>query len=178
MKNTKPSSLVVKSNKLIPKHAVIFELGAGPLNDAKYLINQGHLIVAIDKSPMMIELVKKLKTNEIGIGLYKKISFEKYNYPQKLFDLVSAQWSLYFIKKKDFNETFSKIRKSLKKGGIFTGHFLGKDDDWNTKKGITTHTKKEVQNLFNSFKIIYWHEERVLINKKHWHVYWVIAKKN
>ena len=77
---------------------------------------------------------------------------------------------------------FKKLTDSLKYKGIFTGQFFGEKDGWSNYKGMTFHTKKEVEELLKSFKVIVFREkkeDRTLASGevKFWHVFDVIAEK-
>ena len=67
--------------------------------------------------------------------------------------------------------------------GYFVGNFFGKKDTWaDTQKTLIFLTEQEVKALFNDFELIQFNEiEKDAIiasgEKKHWHIYDVIAQK-
>ena len=71
----------------------------------------------------------------------------------------------------------------FQKDGYFVGNFLGTKDTWaKTNDNLIFLTKQEVKSLFNEFDLIQFNEiEKDAIiasgEKKHWHIYDVIAKK-
>jgi len=68
--------------------------------------------------------------------------------------------------------------------GYFVGNFFGKKDSWvESKENIFFLTEYEIRDLFNEFELIQFNEiEKDAIiasgEKKHWHIYDIIAKKN
>ena len=67
--------------------------------------------------------------------------------------------------------------------GYFVGNFFGKKDTWaETKENLIFLTEQEVKALFSDFELIQFNEiEKDAIiasgEKKHWHIYDVIAQK-
>lgn len=66
---------------------------------------------------------------------------------------------------------------------ISFGSFFGKKDSWNLKNNnMKFFDKEEVYTLFEDFEIICFYEKdedgtTAIGKKKHWHIYYVIAKK-
>ncbi len=67
--------------------------------------------------------------------------------------------------------------------GYFVGNFFGKKDTWaKTKENLIFLTEQEVKALFSEFKLIQFNEiekDAVIASgeKKHWHIYDIIAQK-
>ena len=67
--------------------------------------------------------------------------------------------------------------------GYFIGNFFGKKDTWaETKENLIFLTEQEVKAIVSNFKLIQFNEiEKDAIiasgEKKHWHIYDVIAQK-
>ena len=65
--------------------------------------------------------------------------------------------------------------------GYFVGNFFGKKDTWaETKENLIFLTEQEVKALFSDFELIQFNEIDAIIasgEKKHWHIYDVIAQK-
>lgn len=147
------------------------DIGAGNLVDSKKMIEEGFKVVVVDPN------VDILQNNLIEI-LSKKI--EDFKFPSKKFTLVNAQYSLPFTEK--IATTMQNIYNSLEDGGVFSGQFFGKEDGWNNREGITTHTREEVESFFDQWRIIKFEEEKrvkgtALHRDKLWHVFHVIAQK-
>ena len=98
-------------------------------------------------------------------------------------DLVFACNSLPFCENDKFQNLWTKIEKSIKVNGFFVGDFFGVKDEWYGKrKNMTFLTREQVFRLFNNFEIIDFNERNNMFPKangemKHWHIFWVIAKK-
>ncbi len=100
---------------LLPKNAVILDLGCGPGRDAEYFNKEGYKVTGIDFSEKMIEAAKKR---------VKKATFEQMDMVNLIlndntFDGVWAHSSLLHIPKEKIHLALSEVHRVLKKGGIF-----------------------------------------------------------
>jgi SAM-dependent methyltransferase len=108
--------------------------------------------------------------------------FEKFNFKEKSYDLVHARVSLPFIAPENFDETFEKIKTSLKPEGVLVVDFFGNNDGWAGRDNMTFKTKDELEDLLQDFNIISLEEEdqdgkTASGKEKHWHIFHVIAQK-
>jgi hypothetical protein len=137
-------------------------------------------VTAVDREPtglaMLAELGdKKLRTVQSSI--------EDFEFEPDSYDLVSAQFSLPFIPRGRFGETFGRIKGAIRPGGIFTGQFFGIHDDWNKPENdFTFLTREEVDALLADLKVIEFEEAKgmgtiVSGEPKYWHVFHVMARK-
>jgi len=180
-RNARP--FLVKAISYIPHRDECLDLGAGALNDAKYLLEEGFKhVTAVDKEPVAQEIATALPSAHFR---YVISSFEEFQFPENKYDLINAQFSLPFGRKENFDIVFEKIKRSLVTGGIFTGQFLGDRDEWNTSSSAMTFHKKEgVKQLLSDMQIIELIEEEkdqptvIQPKPKHWHIFHIIAKKN
>ncbi len=180
-KNKPPSPLLIKALQFVNVKDDALDLGAGALRDTKFLIDSGFKhITAVDSEPLMIEAAKELNSSKLQAVTS---NFNNFDYSREHYDLVNAQWALPFNPPDTFEETWNKVKNSLKKGGVFTGQFFGVNDEWNrpgTK--MTFKTKDEVEKLLSDMEIIELTEEdkdSTTANgtPKHWHVFHVIARR-
>ncbi|MBP7006975.1 MAG: class I SAM-dependent methyltransferase [Candidatus Pacebacteria bacterium] len=182
----KPRKQLVDAVLFLKSKETALDLGSGNFIECKFLVQSGFKkIIAIDSAPEAKEYTKNLSKKIF----FKNISFNKYNYPKNSFDLINSQFSLHLYGQKGFPVFIKRIINSLKPGGIFVGQFLGVKDSWNKDLSSATHrakyvfhTKKEALELLSSLKIIKFTEEdkdgkTILGAKKHWHVFYFIAKK-
>jgi SAM-dependent methyltransferase len=133
------------------------DLGAGALNDTKYLLEEGfQKVIAIDREPSVKELGQEINSEKLEIVIS---SFESFEFPENTFDLINAQYSLPFIPPESFNEVFKKIKSSLKTGGIFVGQLFGERDEWRDNPLMTFHTSEEVKGLLSGVEVIDLREE-------------------
>lgn len=177
----KPREQLVRAISFCKNKETALDLGAGTLIESRFLIKKGFkYIVAIDNAPEVKKFAKNFKNKKLG---FKNISFQKYTFPKKTFDLINAQFSLPFFGKKNFNSFMKKIAGSLKPKGVFVGQFFGKKDSWNDgRPELIFHTKKQVLSLLSDLKILEFIEKdgdgKTASGKlKHWHIFHVIAQK-
>ena len=178
-KSMPPSKLLVKALEYVKNKGKAIDIGAGALKDSIFLLQEGFDVTAIDKSPLMEEYAKT-----ISHAKFHPITttFEDFAFPENEYDLVTSMSSLPFTHPDYFNNVFEKIKKSLKKGGIFSASLFGVNDEWAHNPHMTFHTKEKVMNLLRDFEVLVFREEEEdgkLANgtPKHWHVFRVIARK-
>lgn len=177
----KPREQLVRAVSFCQTKENALDLGAGTLIESKFLIKKGFKnVLAIDNAPEAKRFANTLKNKKFK---YKNISFQKYNFPKKKFDLINAQFALPFYGKKGFNSFIKKVKSSLKSKGIFTGQFFGKEDSWKKSDyDIAFHTKRQVLNLLSGFNILEFEEEKKkgknsIGKPKHWHIFHFIVQK-
>jgi SAM-dependent methyltransferase len=175
-----PNPLLVQAASLALPNGKVLDLGAGALRDTKYLLSQGFSVTAVDESELVKNFAKKINNNNFS---YQISSIENFDFSLTKYDLVSAQWTLPFLKRADLESSIKNIISCLKNDGVFTGQFFGPKDQWNTGDNTMTFlTGEEVKLLLNGFKIVFFKEEEKDSSAadgtpKHWHVVYFIAKK-
>jgi len=174
-----PRPLLVKALEYVSDKGKAIDIGGGALNDTRYLLNQGFDVTVIDKSPLMEDEVKNIPNDTLHAHI---TSFEDFNFPKEEYNLASAMFALPFTAPEHFNTVFSKIKDSLKKGGVFCGQFFGERDEWKTNFNMTFHTKEQAQELLNGLEVISFKEDEkddktATGDMKHWHIFHVIARK-
>jgi SAM-dependent methyltransferase len=155
------------------------DVGAGSLNDSKFLLDEGYSVLAVDSSKEFLEYAQ-----EIGHQKFKAINepIEKYEF-DRTFSLINAQFALPFINNAVFGVTISKILSCVDTGGVFCGQFFGLRDEWNTSTSpMSFHDEETVKSFFKEFTINVFKEEEedkptAQGDMKHWHVYHIIATK-
>lgn len=174
-----PRPLLVKALEYVPDKSKAIDIGGGALNDTRYLLDQGFDVTVIDKSPLMEDEAMNIQSDKLHAHT---TSFEDFNFPKEEYHLASAMFALPFTDPEHFNMVFSKIKDSLKKGGVFCGQFFGDRDEWKTNLNMTFHTKERAQELLNGLEVIFFKEDEkddktATGDMKHWHVFHIIAKK-
>jgi tellurite methyltransferase len=166
-KNLGPRPLLLKTLPFVSGRRAL-DVGAGALNDSRYLSTLGFLVTALDRNPSI---------EGINVPVEKRVcSFHEYEYGENIFDLISAQGSLPFCDPVHFRSVVARIFKALAINGVFCGQFFGHLDGWSHRSDMTFLTRVEVEVTLSKLEVILLDEERYS-RKKFWHVYNVIARK-
>jgi tellurite methyltransferase len=179
-KDKGPSALLVEAVSYCGQREYALDLGAGPLNDTKWLLGRGFHVVAIDSSPTMAKLASFINDSRFQPLIS---SFDDYPFPIETFDLINAHWSLPFEAPQAFGQMFNKLKKALKHSGIFVGQFYGIKDAWNVPKTrMSFHSRDRVEELLSGMEVLKLDEELENIagvcgQSKLWHVFHVIARR-
>jgi trans-aconitate methyltransferase len=179
-KNSSPRSLLLEAIKYVKEEDNALDLGAGALNDTRFLLEQGFAVEAVDSNPTILEYAANLPQD--AKVTFTVSTFDQYNFPKNVYDLVSAQYALPFNPPETFDKVFSKITDSLKAEGVFTGQFFGPEDEWSTRPNMTFHTKEDIKALLAPYSIHKLEETKgirptAVGPDKFWHVFKVIASK-
>jgi ubiquinone/menaquinone biosynthesis C-methylase UbiE len=179
-KHRAPSRLLLDAISFATGRDRALDLGAGALNDAFCLLKEGFgHVTALDIEPMAESIVGLFPRHRFD---YRISSFEDFEFPSALFDLVSAQYSLPFIAPDRLSEVWAKIATTLKPGGILTGQFFGDRDDWRNDPTMNFHTAGQARELLSGLRTLLFDEEEspgrtAMGEEKHWHVFHFIASK-
>lgn len=179
-KDSQPRRLLVKALPFVENRGSALDIGAGALNESRYLIAEGFVhVTALDKNPVAADIAASLSGEKFE---YVAGSIENSELSEKTFDLVNAQSVLAFINPESFDSTWEKILASLRPGGIITGQFFGDRDEWNGTAGMTFHSVEDANELLQDLNVISFEEEEndkktAVGNMKHWHVLHFIARK-
>jgi len=178
-KNKSPRQLLVQALEYTKNREAALDLGAGALNESKYLLNSGFKkVIAIDGEENS-DLISEINNSAFS---FAKTTIEDYNFPNNYFDLINAQFVLPFVKKDKINKAMIDIKHSLKNDGILVGQFFGIKDSWNSHGGVCIYTEKEIKYFLSDLDVIYFQEEEkdgqtAMDGEKHWHIFHFIAKK-
>lgn len=158
------------------------DLGSGGGRDTRYLSAKGFKVTAVDADPAAKNYIQKQILEDNVSFVCSK--FEDLVLPSESYDLINAQFTLPFVGQEKFNEVFTKVKKSLKKGGYFVGVFFGDMDEWNVPgSSYAFQTEQEARDLLADLDIIRFDSEdepnATLAGgkSKHWHRFYVIARK-
>lgn len=179
LEGVSPRPLLVKAVPFVGHRREALDLGSGPFNDTKYLLEQDFVHVTAVDSADLSDFGCALPTERFT---FVRSTFDTFDFPEHSYDLVNAQVSLPFNPPETFVTMFEKMKRSLVLGGIFTGSFFGRKDSWVGTPEMTFHTEEEVRNLFSDMEVVSfvereWDGITTDGEKKHWDVYFVIAKK-
>lgn len=180
-KEMPPRPLLVEAVAFVSMKNEALDLGAGALQDTKYLLSQGFKhVTALDKENLVEDILKELPQDRVE---YVVSNFENFEFPLNKFDLINAEYSLPFNPSSTSETVLIRIKNSLKPGGIFAGQLFGLNDTWNTEgRDMTFYSREQVERLFNDMEIIKLSEEEkdgqtVVGGVKHWHIFHIIARK-
>ena len=158
-------------NQIAQKYENAIELGCGEGNDTVYLIKNNWKVLAVD-----IENTEKIIREKLNQEENKRLTF------LNQVDLILANNSLPFCRKESFEKLWNKIENSILPEGYFLGTFFGKNDDWNGRRSMIFLEEEEIKKLFDKFEIVEFtnkefDQETTKGIMKHWHVYFVCARK-
>ncbi len=180
-KDMPPKPLLVNALAYLGERKDAVDLGAGSLTDSKYLVAQGFAhVTAVDKEAYVEDATAMFPE---GTFRYLVSSFEELSLPEQSADLINAQYSLPFTRKEAFPELFGILTRALREGGVFVGQLFGPKDDWSsTMPHATFFTRSEVEGYLEGYEVLVLDEREAdgtLVNgqKKHWHLYDIIARK-
>lgn len=178
-KNKLPRQLLVRALEYTKNREVALDLGAGALNESKYLLKSGFKkVIAVDNEEDS-DLISEINHRAFS---FENTTIEDYSFLNDYCDLINAQFVLPFVKKEKMDVVMRDIKNSLKKEGIFVGQFFGIKDSWNSLADVYVYTEEKVKNLLSGLDIIYFQEEEkdgrtAMDEEKHWHIFHFIAKK-
>lgn len=157
------------------------DLGCGSGTDALALLARGWSVVAIDKEPAGLDLLKaQVPAKSAGQIRIVRASFAEANLPQA--HLIHAGYSLPFCDPGQFPALWTRIRGALIPDGIFVGQLFGIHDSWAANPGMIFHDLNQVKDLLDGMEILQLHEtERdgeASTGPKHWHVFDFLARIN
>jgi tellurite methyltransferase len=180
-KNRPVRPLLVESMAYVKKKDEALDLGAGALNESRYLLERGFRhVTAMDQKLLAEEIAKFLPKDKLT---YVQATFDNFDFPQNRFDMVNAQYSLQFHSPEGFDVLFEKIKCSLLSSGIFVGQLFGVRDGWkDSDMEINLHNKKEIEEMLSPMEVIKLLEvekdDRSVTRSaiKHWHYFDIIAR--
>ena len=163
---------------LLSQRKDALDLGCGAGRDTRYLLEHGFMVTAVDNDPHAIKLMEEISQDRLRIV---QSSFETFDF--ETYDLVNAHFALPFLPIEHFHLVFSRIKRSLRAGGLFVGQFFGVNDEWNTPGNrMTFLTREQAEAELKDMRTEVFREEDVDSHvadgtPKHWHVFHIIAQK-
>lgn len=158
------------------------DLGCGSGTDTIELLRRGWRVLAIDAHPAALESLLELVPSDLGALLEcKQAAFEAME-PLPPADLVNAAASLPFCRPESFDGLWSRTVDAVRPGGRFSGHFFGEHDTWAAQPDMTCISRHLALDLLRPFEVeVFYENERdgttALGERKHWHVFYVVARK-
>ncbi len=165
----------------VPGRGAALDIGAGALNDARFLLDQGFAqVTALDGEPIAQDVADTLPPDRFT---YAIASFENFAFPVGTFDVLSAQYALPFIHPDHFDRVFDAIVAALKPGGILVGQLFGDHDDWVGTPGMTFHGADAARARLEPLTVLKFteedrHSQTLNGTPKHWHLFEFIAREH
>ena len=155
------------------------DLGCGDGRDTVALLHQKWRVIAIDGEPDAIARLRRRSDINRTYLETRVQRFEELTLPPAV-DLVNASFCLPFCPPDSFADLWEEIVTALRSGGRFCGHLLGDRDSWSIYHDIKFHTRPQVEQLLDSFKVELLDEEEhpgttALGEEKNWHLYNIVA---
>jgi len=161
-----------------PRKAI--DLGCGDGTETAYLLAKGWHVLAIDSEPAAFHHLNAKVPSLAQARLQTQVA-EFEDVALSAADLIYAGFSLPFCHPQRFEALWRKIVDNITPGGRFARHLFGVNDTWANNKDMTFFSLDQARNLFSGFEVEYFREEdedgESTIGPKHWHVFYVIAKK-
>jgi SAM-dependent methyltransferase len=157
------------------------DLGCGSGRDTFELLNRGWRVLAIDSSPLAIELLAgKVPENQKARLETRAAGFEGLTLPRA--DLANASYALPFCDPGAFPAAWSTIVGAIPVGGRFAGQFFGERDGWAKLPDRTHHTRDQVNAMLRDFNLedlkeIENREAGATGEVKDWHIFHIVAKR-
>jgi SAM-dependent methyltransferase len=175
-----PREILLKALEAAGHKGKALDIGAGALNETRYLLSQGFEVTAVDSEPASAESAARIQDEKLQ---FEAVSYEVFRFPKDHYDLAVALYALPFTPPEHFKRVVQKLLGSIKPGGVFVGQFFGPDDEWNDGSShINFVSKNDVKNMFKSFEILSLEEEKgpgttATGGTKYWHIFHIVAKK-
>jgi len=173
--------LLIRAAGLAEPKDHALDAGAGALNATRYLCRPGFKhVTALDSSPVSQTVAAELPREQVCFVLSR---FEDFDYPDRAYEFVNAEFSLPFISAAAFPSVFTKLMASVKIGGLFTGQLFGPNDSWNLpESGMNFHSRSDVERLLRGCTVLELTEEdrpgkTKLGEDKHWHIFHITARR-
>jgi tellurite methyltransferase len=158
------------------------DLGCGSGRDTAELLRRGWRVVAVDAEQAGIEALEARPEAGAAAGRLTTVTatFADARWPEA--DLVNASFSLPFMPPPEFARVWARLVASLRPGGRFAGHLFGVRDEWAPAPDMTFFTREEAEALFDGFEFESFEEidregPGALVASKHWHGFFVVARR-
>ena len=98
---------------ILPKQAKILDVGSGPGQFTKYMIEKGFEVIGIDFSKEMVTIAKE----KVPTGDFRYMDMRHLDFPDNSFDGVFSAYSLIHIPSEEVRATLQGFYRVLKVGG-------------------------------------------------------------
>lgn len=176
-----PNALLAQAVELLaPSAGRALDIGAGPLNDALYLLEAGFAVDAVDADPHTAALAAQLDDPRLTVT---RADLRGFAIVPATYALAVAIHVLPFLSRADLGRTVPAIVDGLAAGGVLCCTFLGSDDEWAGRRPrMTFLSRSEARGLLSGLEPVVFTEHRyqgvdAKDAPKHWHVLRCIFRK-
>ncbi len=162
------------------KRGRALDIGAGPLNDTRLLLQAGMTVDAIDTDPLILSAASHLNNPRLTAVLDDIRSFR---IEPAAYSLIVAIHTLPFLRRADLPRVMSSIVGGLVKNGILCCTFFGGVDSWaKNRPRMTFLSRSEIQPLVTGLHPVEFSElaydgADAEGKPKHWHIFRCIFRK-
>jgi SAM-dependent methyltransferase len=122
----RPTALLTRAVELMGSRRRALDIGAGAGADARYLLQQGFHVTALDADSEAETYLRALPHQERLIVVIGRIE----DFLPGHYDLVYSWMSLFFLSRSQFRLVWQRATSSLQPGGIIALTSLGHSDPW------------------------------------------------
>ena len=159
------------------------DLGCGAGRDSLHLLARGWHVTALDRDAQALSTLALLCPDDARARLQLlQRSFEDAD-PLPAAHLINASFALPFCSPGRFADFWRGISNALTAEGLFVGHFFGERDAWAGQRLLTFHDRTALLQLFDSWETLHfeeheWDGKTAVGQRKHWHLFEVIARRS
>ena len=134
---------------LLPKEADILDFGCGSGRDAKYFLEHGYHVEAIDGSTELCRLASIYTGIEVRHMLFQELN------EREKYDGIWACASILHLNKAELSGVFEKMSRALKKNGIiYTSFKYGDFEGMRNGRYFTDFTEELFAALLNNIPLL------------------------
>ncbi len=116
----KPDPLVKRAVRYLKGEGKLLDVGCGEGADSVFYAKHGYKVTSIDKNESYLKRFRMYKRdNRLSSLSILKRDIVTYSYPRNTFDVISCILVLCCMKRSEFERMLTKLKRSVKKGGIF-----------------------------------------------------------
>jgi tellurite methyltransferase len=176
-----PNPLVVEALKLMPfQCGRALDIGAGAPSDARYLLQAGMTVDAVDTDPLTMRLAAGLNHPRLN-AIHEDV--RRTAIPPAVYALIVAVHVLPFLPRVEFPATIAAITDGLIDEGVLCGTLFGVRDGWAGERAFMKFlSKSEAVSYFAQLLPVIFSEDEydgidAQDRPKHWHVFRFILRK-
>lgn len=172
--------LLAQATRMMEIAGDALELGAGAGNEVRYLLERGYRVTAVDADAGAVKRLQALAHPNLRVV---QSTYDAFPFQPDTYDLVSAHFALPFNPAATFDAMFTRLRRSIRPGGLFSGNLFGERDGWNVPgSGKTFLRREDAIRLFDGLDVLLFNEiedehEMAHGGIKRWHMFDIIARR-